>query len=137
MNLPTFPSLSSSMSTSPAPTTPPTHNSPSNQIVDPTTALIALMHQSLHQNATMIAQLNYCPSLQPAQQPSPSYQFKPQRPPLQNGTVYHQRPPLFLSKIVTYKAKAFYSRVHNWTCTTPTSQKLSVAVSSNILALLP
>ena len=80
-NLPTFPSLSSSMSTSLAPTTPPTHNLPSNQTVEPTTALIALMNQSIQLNTTMIAQLNSCPSSQPDQQPSPPHQFKAQRPP--------------------------------------------------------
>ena len=44
---PTFPSLASSISTSPTPTTLPTHNFLSNQKVEPTTALIALMHHSL------------------------------------------------------------------------------------------
>ena len=53
-NPPTFLSQASSMSTSPAPTTPLAHNSPSNQTVDPTTALIALMQQSLQKNVTMI-----------------------------------------------------------------------------------
>ena len=67
----TFPPLASLISTSPAPTTPPTHNYLSNQKLDPTTALIALMYQSLQQNATMISQLNSCPSPQPYQQPSP------------------------------------------------------------------
>ena len=81
-NPPTFTSIASSVSTSPAPTTPPTHNSPSNQTVNPTTALIALMHQSLQKNSTMIAQLNYCPYPKPDQQPSPSYQFKHQSSPL-------------------------------------------------------
>ena len=78
---PTFPLLDSSMSTSPTPATPPTHSSPSNQTVDPTTSLITLMHQSLWHNASMVAQLHYCPSPPPAPQPSPSYQYKPQRPP--------------------------------------------------------
>ena len=54
-NPPTFPSLASWMSTYPSPTTPPTHNSLSNKIVESTTALIAIMHQSLHKNGTMIA----------------------------------------------------------------------------------
>ena len=43
----TFPSLASSMSTSPTPATPQTHSSLSNQTMDPTMVLIALMHQSL------------------------------------------------------------------------------------------
>ena len=42
-NPPTFLSLSTSMSASLAPMTPPTHNSQSNQAVDPTTALIVLI----------------------------------------------------------------------------------------------
>ena len=46
---PTFPYLASSMSTSPTPETPPSHNSPSNENVDPTTALIALMQKTLQQ----------------------------------------------------------------------------------------
>ena len=51
-------SQASLISTSPAPTTSPAHSSPWNKTVDPTTALIALMQQSLQKNATMIAQLN-------------------------------------------------------------------------------
>ena len=97
-NPPTFLSLDSSMSTSLAPTTPPTHNSPSNQTVEPTMALIALMHQSLQKNETIIAQLNSCPSLQLAKQPSPSYQFKTQRPPFTKWGVQHQRPPYSFPK---------------------------------------
>ena len=66
---PTFLSLTSLMSTSPTPETPPTHSSPSNQTVDPTTALITLMHQSLQQNAAMMVQIHSCKppptSLQP------------------------------------------------------------------------
>ena len=54
-NPPTFPSLASWMSTYPSPTTPPTHNPLSNKTVESTTALIAIMHQSLHKNAKMIA----------------------------------------------------------------------------------
>ena len=52
------PSQSSLLSISSAPTTPPAHGSPSNQTVDPTLALVAMMQQSLQQNATMIVQLN-------------------------------------------------------------------------------
>ena len=54
-NPPTFLSLASSMSTSPTPKTTLTHNYLSNQTVDPTTSLIALMHQSLQQNAATMA----------------------------------------------------------------------------------
>ena len=78
----TIPSQASSMSTSPAPTTPPGHGFLTNQTVDPTLVLIYLMQQSLQQNATMIAQLNSCPYPHPPQPQSLSYQFKPQRPPL-------------------------------------------------------
>ena len=68
-NPPTFPSLASSMSTFPTPATPPTHISPSNQTVDPTTALVVLMHQSLYQNSAIMVQLHSRPSPSPAQQP--------------------------------------------------------------------
>ena len=76
-----IPSQASSISTSSAPTTPPAHSSTSNNTVDPTLALIALMQQSLQQNVTIIAQLNSCSSPYPAQTKSLPYQFKPQRPP--------------------------------------------------------
>ena len=132
-----FPSLASSMSTSPAPTTPPTQNSLSNQEVDPTTALIDLMHQSLYQNATMIAQLNSFPSPQPAQKSSPSYQFKPQCPSFPKWDGTPPTTPIFLVQIATYKDKAFYSGVHDWTRNTLTNQQLSVAMRSDMLPLLP
>ena len=77
----TIPSQASLMSTSSAPTTPPTHGSPSNT-VDLTVALITLMQQSLQQNATMLAQLDSCSSPHQPQTQSISYQFKPQPPPL-------------------------------------------------------
>ena len=77
----TIPSQASLMSTSLDPTTPPAHCSPSN-MVDPTVALIAIMQQSLQQNATMLAQLDSCSSPRQPQTQSLSYQFKPQRPPL-------------------------------------------------------
>ena len=63
----TIPSQASSMSTSSAPTTPPAHVSLSNNTVKPTLSLIALMHQSLQQNATMTAQLNSRSSHHPPQ----------------------------------------------------------------------
>ena len=135
-NPPTFPSLASSISTSTAPTTTPTHNSPSNQTVEPTTALVALMHQSLQQNFTMMVQLNSRPSPQPSQPPSPSYQYKPQLPPFPKWDGTPSISPLFLAQISTYKAEAFYAGVHDWTCTTLASQQLSVAISSDMLALL-
>ena len=125
------------MSTLPTPTIPPTHSSPSNQTVDPTTALIALMHQSLQKNVAMMAQLNSCPFPPPAQQPSPSYQYKPQRPPFPKWGGTPPTTPLFLAQIATYKSEAYYGGVHNWTRTTPASRQPSVAISSNILASLP
>ena len=63
---PMFLPLVSLMSKSPTPTTPLIHNSLSNQSVDPTMALIALMHKSLQKNAAMMAKLHYRPSTPPA-----------------------------------------------------------------------
>ena len=125
------------MSTSTAPTTPPTHGSPSNQTVYPTTELIALMHQSLQKNVTIIAQLNSRPSPQPAQQPLTSYQFKPHRPPFPECDGTPPTTSLFLSQIATYKAEDFYYGVHDWTHITPTNRQLSVAISSDMLDFLP
>ena len=125
------------MSTSPAPTTPPAHGSPSNQTVDPTFALIALMKQSLQQNAKMIAQLNSRPSPHPPQPQLLSYQFKPQRPPFPKWGGTLPTTPLFLTQIETYKAKAFYSGVNDWKQTTPTNRQISVAISLDMLASFP
>ena len=87
-------SQASSMSTSSSTPTPPAHGFPSNNTVEPTLALIALMKKMLQQNATMIAQLNSCSSHHQPQTQSILYQFKPQRPPpFQNGMGYYQRPP--------------------------------------------
>ena len=36
-----------------------------------------------------------------------------------------------------YDAEAFYSGVHDWTHTTPASRQLSVAISSDMLDLIP
>ena len=44
---------------------------------------------------------------------------------------------LFLAQIKTYKAKAFYTCIHDWTQTTPTTRQLSVAIRLNMLSLLP
>ena len=85
----------------------------------------------------MIVQLNYRPSPQPSQQTSLSYQFKPQRPPFPKWDGIPPTNPLLLVYLVTYKADAFYSGVNDWTHTTPTNQKLSIEISSDILALLP
>ena len=95
------------------------------------------MHQSLQQNATMIAQFNSLPYPQTALQPPPSYHFKPQRPhfPKWDGTP--PTTPLFLYQIATYKAEYFHAGVHDWTHTTPTNRQLRAAISSDMLALLP
>ena len=85
----------------------------------------------------MIAQLNYRPSPQPAHQPLSSYQFKPQRAPFPKWYGTPPTTPLFLSQIATYKDEAFYTRVHDWTRTTPTSRQLKIAISSDILDSLP
>ena len=45
------------MSTSPTPENPPSRNYPSNAPANPTTALIARMHQTLQKNATLMVQL--------------------------------------------------------------------------------
>ena len=94
------------------------------------------MNQSFQQNATMSAQLNYRPSPQPAQQPSPSYQFKPQIPPFTKWYGKTPKTSLLLAKIATYKAYAFYAGVNDWTRTTQTNRQLSVVISSNMLASL-
>ena len=95
------------------------------------------MHQSLQQNAAMMAQLHYCPSPSPAPQPSLLYQYKPQRPPFPKLGGAPPTTPLFLAQIATHKAESFYYGVHDWMCTTPASGQLGVAISSDMLALLP
>ena len=60
---PNFPSLASSMSTSPTPAAPPKHSSLSNPMIEPTTALIALIQQFLQQNAAMMEQIHSHPPL--------------------------------------------------------------------------
>ena len=78
---PTLPSLGSSMSTSPKPETPPSHNSPSKPIFDPTTALIALMQQPQQQKAAMMVHIHSRPPPPSAPKLPPSHPYKPQRPP--------------------------------------------------------
>ena len=132
MNPPSFPSLASLMSTSLATTTPPTHNYPSNETVDPATTLIALMHQSLQQNSSMMTQLNYLVyttipttidvvSIQTSAPPFPKWDGTP------------PTTPLLLAQMVTYKAKAFYAGKHHLTRTTPVSRQLSVKINFNML----
>ena len=101
----------------------------SNQIVELTLALIALMQQPLKKNATMIAKLNSCLYPNPPQTQLLSYQFKPQRPPFPKWDGTLTTTPLLLAHIETYKAEAFYAGVHDWTQTTPTNRQLSVAIS--------
>ena len=57
-----IPTLSSPMSTSSTPSTPPKQNYWSNAPANPTTGLIALMHQTIQQNATMISHHQTRPS---------------------------------------------------------------------------
>ena len=121
----------------PTPTTPSNHNYLSNKTVDPITALTALMHQSLQKNVARMAQLHSFTSPQPAQQPSPSYQYKPQHSPFPKWDVTPSTTPLFIAQILTYKAEAFYTGVHDWTRITLASRKLSTAISSDTLASLP
>ena len=125
------------MSTSSSHSTPHAHGSLSNNTVDPTLALISMMQQSLQKNAMMIAQINSRSSPQPPQTQYILYQFKPQRPPFPKLDDTLQNTPLLLAKIETYKAEAFYAGVHDWTQTTPTNRQLSVAISSDTLALIP
>ena len=59
---PTFTSLASLMSTSLTLAKPPTHISPSNQTVEPTTELISLMYQYRQQNDAVMAQMHSRPT---------------------------------------------------------------------------
>ena len=45
--------------------------------------------------------------------------------------------PLLLAKVTTYKAKALYSGVHNWTQTTQAIKHISVTIRSDMLASIP
>ena len=130
------PSQTLSMSKSSAPTKPPAHGSPSNNTVDPTLALIALIQKLLQQNATTITQINSRSSPHPPQTQSFSYQFKPQHPPFPKWDGTLTTTSLFLAQIETYKDEAFYTSFHDWTQTTPTIRQLSVAISLDILASL-
>ena len=44
---------------------------------------------------------------------------------------------LLLAQIETYNAKAFYAGIRNWTQMTPTTRKISVDITSDMLASLP
>ena len=124
------------MSTYSDPTTPPAHGSPLNT-VDPTVQLIALVQQLLHQNATILAQLNSRSSPNQPQTQSLAYQFKPQRPPFLKWEGTLPTTPIFPEKIETYKAEDLYAGVHDWIQTTLTTRHLSVAISLDILSSLP
>ena len=45
--------------------------------------------------------------------------------------------PLFLAQVVTYKSKAYYAGVQDWTQMTTANKHLSVAISANMLSSLP
>ena len=125
------------MSTSPTPATPPSHNSPSNAPVDLMTALIAIMHQTLQQNATIMVHMQIRPSPPSAPQPPTNPQYKPRCPPFPKWYGMPLTNPIFPAQVLTYKAEAFYSCVHNWMQTTQASKNLSVAISADMLASLP
>ena len=94
------------------------------------------MYQSLQQNAAMMAQLHSHPYPLTSQKTSPLYQYKPQSPPFPKWYITPTTTPLLFSQIATYKSEAYYSGVHNWTCTTLARRQLSVAISSDNLASL-
>ena len=50
---------------------------------------------------------------------------------------YATNDPLFIEQIARYKAEVFYARFQDWTCTTLEIRKLSLAIISNMMALLP
>ena len=125
------------MSTLPTPATPPSHNSLSNAHVDLMTELIAIMYQTLQQNATMMAHMQIQPSHPSAPQPPTDPQYKPQCPPFPKWYGAPLTNPIFPAQVVTYKAEAFYSCVHIRMQTTQASKNLSVAISADMLALLP
>ena len=83
-----------------------------------------------------MSQIHSSPYPPPSPQPSLSYQHKTQLPPFPKWDGTPPKTPIFLAQVTTYKAEAFYARVHDWTCTTPASRKLSVAIISHILASL-
>ena len=131
----TVTSRASSMSTSLDLTTPTSQCSPTN-IVNPTVQLIALIQQSLQQNATMLAQNNSCLSPNQPQTQLIAYQFKPRRPPFPKWEGKLSTTPLFLAQIETYKDEAFYVSIHDWTQTTPMTRQFSIAIISDMLASL-
>ena len=125
------------MSTSPTPVTPPTYSSLSNPSTTPTTALVALMQQSLQQNSAMMTQFHSRPPPTSSPQPLSHYQYKPQRPSFPKFYGMTPTNSLFLANFATYKSEAFYSRFHDWMRTTPANTHLSFAISSDIIASLP
>ena len=133
----TTPSLSSLMSTSPAPATPSTHNYLSNVPVETMKALITLMHQTLHKSTTMMEYLQTRTSTMLVQQTPITPAYKPQLPPLYKMGRDATHHPLLISKVATYKSEAFYSGVRDWTKTIISYKHLSVAIYANMLASLP
>ena len=133
-----IPSRSSLMSISPAPEIPPSHNSPSNTLVDPTTALISLMYQTLQQNVTLMAHLQNHPSTPPVQLTSISPIYKPHLSPFPKWYGALPTTPLFLTQVATYKSEAYYSVVHDWTRKTKANihPSVPVPISSDVLASL-
>ena len=94
----TIPSLSS-MSTSPTPSTQ--DNSLSNAPVDPTSALIALMTQQPHKNASMMAQLQHQPSLPLVAPTHINTTYKIQRPPFNKWDGTPTTKPVFPTQVAT------------------------------------
>ena len=92
------------MSTSPTPETPPSHNSLSNAPVKPTTALIAMIQQTLQQNGTLIVHLQNQPSPTSVQQTPIAPTYKPQR--LLFPKCYRTPPTtcLFFTNVPSYKS---------------------------------
>ena len=105
---PNFPSLASSVPTMPTPETPTSHNSSSNAHVDPTTALIALMHQTLQQNATRMSHMQTRTYPLSVQQTPTTPTYKPHFPsPFQNGTGRHGLPLYSSHKLQRTSPKTF------------------------------
>ena len=132
----TIPSLSL-MSTLPSPLTSPTNTLRLNSPANPTTALLALMHQMLQQNATTMTHFQekyYSPSI-PTTPIAPSYKIKCPPFPKWDGTPTTK--PLFLAQFATYKLESYYSGMKYWKNTTPDNKHLNTATSADMLEYLP
>ena len=133
----TLTSLALSMPTFLTPATPPSYNYLSKSTVDPTMALIALMQQKIHQNSAIMAHMHSHPSLPSTPQPTPYQPYKPHLTPFPKWDGTPPITPLLLAQFATYKAADFYAGVHDWTQTTPARRHLSIAISADMLVLLP